>query len=214
MTIEVFGYPNSRSTRVVWALEEAGAAYDYTLVDLGRGEHRGERFRALNPAGKLPALRTGDALLTESPAICLWVAETYPDAGLAPTDPQGRTELMRWLFFIATELEQPLWTMAKHRFALPEKLRVPDVIPTARREFTMAADLLADALDGRDHLVGGRFSIADILAAHTLAWARAAKAPMEQPALAAYAEHQLGRPALARARAREQSALESRQQEG
>jgi glutathione S-transferase len=202
--LQVYGCPNTRSTRVVWALEEVGVEYDYHKVDLLAGAGRQPAYLALNPGGKVPTLVDGDLVLTESAAICTYIGDRFAASGLTP--PAGSIERARynqWCFFVMSELEQPLWTIAKHRFALPEKRRVPAVIETAIWEFAMAAKVLTTGLGEREFLVGDRFTAADILAAHTLAWARAYQLAPGNPHLDAYADHLLARPAWERARARE-----------
>lgn len=202
--MKVFGHPMSRSARVVWALEEAGAEYEFQKVDLMKGEARKPGYLEINPLGKVPTLVDGDLVLTESAAICTYIGERFPTAKLIP--PAGTPDRARHLslcFFVIGELEQPLWTMAKHRFALPEKLRVPAVVDTARREFERPTAALAVWLDGREYLVGDGFTIADVLVGHTLSWARNANVPLGHDVLEDYADRMLARPALARARERE-----------
>jgi len=202
--MKVYGSPKSRSTRVVWALEEAQAPYEYERVDLLKGEARKPPYLRLNPLGKVPTLVDGDLVLTESAAICTYIAEKFPAANLIP--PAGASDRGRYFslcFFVIGELEQPLWTMAKHRFALPEKLRVSGVIDTARREFERPAAALSSWLEGREFAVSEAFTAADVLIAHTLSWARNADVSLGHEALEAYAERMLARPALIRARERE-----------
>lgn len=202
--MKVYGCPNSRSLRVVWTLEELGAQYEYQHVDIMRGDGRKPEYLRINPGGKVPALVSGDIVITESAAICQWVASRHPAAALVP--PSGtamHAAYLRWTMFVVSELEQPLWTIAKHKFALPAERRVPDVIQTARWEYEKAAALLEEGLAGREFLIGDGFTVADVLAAHTLAWARKAAPGAETPGLADYAERMLARPALARARTRE-----------
>ena len=204
MLMKVFGFPKTRSTRVVWTLEEAGAAYEYEAVDLMKGAARRPPYIEMNPLGKVPTLMDGDLILTESAAICTHVAERFPAAKLIP--PVGAPDRGRYFslcFFVIGELEQPLWTMAKHKFALPEKLRIPGVIETARREFERPAGALANWLDGREFAVGETFTAADVLIAHTLSWARNVDVPLGHDVLESYADRTLARPALARARERE-----------
>lgn len=203
--LKVYGCPNTRSNRVTWALEEAGAAYAYHKMDLSAGAGRAPDYLALNPGGKVPTLVDGELILTESAAICTYIGDCFPASGLTP--PVGsveRAHYNQWCFFVMSELEQPLWTIAKHRFALPEKRRVPAIIETAHWEWGVAAKILAGGLGEREFLVGGRFTAADILAAQTLAWARAYKIPLDPAGLDAYADRLLARPALVRARSREQ----------
>ena len=82
--IKVYGFPNSRSGRVVWALEEAGVDYAYVKVDLFKGEGRRPPYIDINPGGKVPTLIDGDLLLTESAAICTYIGDLFPVSGLVP----------------------------------------------------------------------------------------------------------------------------------
>lgn len=173
--LKLYGYRNGRTLRALWTLEEAGAPYEYVEVDVLRGEGKADWFLQINPAGKVPVLVDGDLVLSESAAICLHIAERYPDARLLP--PPGtaaRSECYKWVSFILTELDAPLWTIAKHRFALPADRRVPAVIETAKWEFGEAAALLAQGLAEREWLCGA-FSVADVLAGHVLLWAQSAR---------------------------------------
>lgn len=204
--LTVYGCANTRSTRVVWALEEAGADYEYAPIDLRAGGGRRPDYLALNVGGKVPTLVDDGFALTESAAICSYIGDRFPAAGLVP--PVGSRERARydqWCFFALSELEQPLWTIAKHRFALPERHRVPAVIDTARWEFAVAAKVLAAGLGQQAFIVGQRFSMADILIAHILAWAQACELAPEHDNLRAYAEPLWARPALAAAKRRERA---------
>ncbi|NCO50705.1 MAG: glutathione S-transferase family protein [Deltaproteobacteria bacterium] len=193
----LYGMPNTRSFRVLWILEEAGIEYDYRVVDLGKGGGQDPEFLRLNPAAKLPVLTDGDLVLTESAAICSYIATEAPAAGLIPLqDPAQRALYDQWCFFVLTELEQPLWTMGKHKFALPKDYRVPAVLPTAAFEFQRALGLLARALSERDFLVGDRFTVADLLATHTLNWARAFKIELGSERLEAVRQKHSSRPAF------------------
>ncbi|MCB1890295.1 MAG: glutathione S-transferase family protein [Rhodocyclaceae bacterium] len=200
--LTLYGCPNTRSLRAAWALEEAGAEYAYHPIDLFRGEGRKPPFLSLNPGGKVPLLVTPDGPLSESGAILMWIGERFPASGLLPTAPGPRALALQWSMFALTELEQPLWTIAKHRFALPPEHRVAGIEPTAAWEFQRAASLLAGRLASEETLAG-IFSMADILAAHCLAWAASARIPHGHPALDAYRDRMLARPAARQAIARE-----------
>ncbi len=204
--LTVYGCTNTRSSRVLWALEEASAEYEYIAVDLRAGAGWKPEYLALNPGGKVPTLVDGEFVLTESAAICTYIGDRFPASRLTP--PVGsldRAHYDQWCYFVLSELEQPLWTIAKHTFALPERRRVPAVFDAARWEFAVAAKVLATDLGQREFIVGDRFTSADILIAHTLAWARACKLPLEHDNLTAYADRLLARPAWARARERERA---------
>ena len=199
--IKVYGFPKTRSLRILWTLEEIGADYGLVKVDLFKGEAEEPAFLRLNPAGKVPVLVDDDLVLSESGAICTYLADKYPESGLAP---EPRTEQRaiydQMCFFALTELEQPLWTMAKHRFVLPAQLRVPDVIDAANWEFARAVDALAMRIGEQEFVLGSRFTVADVLVGNVLSWARNSDMPIEADLVNTYADRVLGRPALARAR--------------
>ncbi|MET0218911.1 MAG: glutathione S-transferase family protein [Burkholderiales bacterium] len=202
--LKLYGCPNTRSMRAAWALEEAGAEYDYQTVLLSKGAGRRPSFLRLNPSGKVPVLVDGDFVLTESVAICTYIGDLFPASGLTP--PWGTRERAcynQWMAFAIAEMEQPLWTIAKHRFALPKELRVPEAEEGAKWDFTRACRAFEKGIAGRKYIVGDHFTAADILLTHSLAWAVSARIPVESEALQAYAERLLARPARARATARE-----------
>lgn len=200
--MKLYGYRNGRTLRALWALEEAGAQYEYVEVDVMRGAGREPWFLEINPGGKVPVLDDDGRIITESAAICIHVADKYPKSHLMP--PAGtpeRTECYKWISFVLTELDAPLWTIAKHRFGLPRERRVPAVIETASWEFRNGVKLLASALEDRPHLVGGFFTVADILAGHILLWAKSARLPLGSDSLETYLEKLLAREGAVRARA-------------
>ena len=207
--IQLYGFSGTRSLRATWALEEVGADYTFINVDLKQGAHKQPEYLRVNPAGKVPTLVDGDLVLTESAAICTYIGEKFPVSGLVPPATQlaDRAHYFQWCFFVMSELEAPLWTMAKHTFVLPEERRVPAIIDTAMWEFARAAALLAQHLEGREYAVGNQFTAADILLGSSLNWARSNKLPLESSALKAYADRLSARPALVRAREREARAV-------
>ncbi|PLX88481.1 MAG: glutathione S-transferase family protein [Desulfuromonas sp.] len=197
--IKLYGMPKTRSMRVVWALEEIGAEYRFIPVDLVTGEGRTPGFLALNPGGKVPVLVDGDLVLTESAAICTYLGDRFPESGLVPrcgTVERGLYD--QWCYFVMTELEQPLWTIGKHKFALPKEKRVPEIKDTAIWEFQRAAALLASGLGEKPYLLGDNFTMADLLAAHTLAWARSARISHNIDLLDDYRQRMMAREAFQR----------------
>jgi glutathione S-transferase len=174
--ITLYGMPHTRSFRVLWALEEIGVEYQYQVVNLGKGEGASAEFLALNPSGKLPVLTDGDFVLTESAAICTYLADSYPKKNLMPAvGTQERALCNQWCYFVLSELEQPLWTMGKHKFALPTEYRVREVQKTAGFEFLRAIRVLEEGLKERSFLVGDHFTVADLLTVQTLNWAQVFK---------------------------------------
>lgn len=209
--ITLYGFAQSRSTRATWALEEAGAEYAYLAVDVLKGEGRQPAFLAVNPGGKVPVLVDDGLTLSESAAICTYVGDRFPASGLTPAaGTPERATYYQWCYFVIGELEQPLWTMAKHRFGLPEDWRVPGITATASKEFDLAVRVLEQGLGERPYLLGDSFTAADILAAYTLNWGRKWRVLKTSPSLDAYLGRTLSRPALDRARQREADALAQR----
>ena len=204
--MKLYGYRNGRTLRALWTLEEVGAEYDYAEVDVVRGEGREPWFLQLNPGGKVPVLVDDGAIITESAAICMHIAERHPTSRLLPpvATPE-RTQSYRWISFILTELDAPLWIIAKHRFALPKERRVPDVAATAVWEFGQAASVLAVGLGESRFLVGDSFTVADIVAGHTLLWAKSARIELGSGVLERYLDDLSKRDALERARQRASS---------
>lgn len=203
--MRLYGYRNGRTFRAAWALEEAGAEYEYTEIDLMRGEGREPKFLEINPAGKVPVLDDGGTIITESAAICVHVAEKYPQSRLMPpTGTAERSQCYKWVSYITTELDAPLWTIAKHRFALPRERRVPAVIETAGWEFRTAVKVLASGLGDRPYLVGECLTVADIIAGHTLSWAKSARLSLGSDQLERYLDSLLARQAAMRSRDRVQ----------
>ncbi|MDR5903788.1 glutathione S-transferase family protein [Franzmannia qiaohouensis] len=206
--ITLYGFPSSRSLRAAWTLEELGLAYVYHSLDMMAGEGQGEAHLSRHPDGKVPVLEDGELVLFESLAICRYLAERYGEtSGLLPASPVERAQVNQWLSFVVSELEQPLWTQAKHKFALPDERRVPAILPTASWEFQRALAALQRRFSGDDWLVGGRFTLADIFVGHTLSWGVKFKnrLPLE---LEAYRERCMSRPALSRAIEREKPVAE------
>ncbi len=206
--IKVYGFPQTRSRRITWMLEELGQDYEFKLVDFNKGESQSPEYLAINPAGKVPAMLDGDLLLTESAAILTYLGDKFPDRELVPAAGSAERGLYnQWCYFAMTELEQPLWTMGKHRFALPEEYRVTEIMATAAWEFQRALTLLEQGLGDQQFILGDRFSGADILLTHTLIWAINFKQTVDQDNLQQYVQRNRDREALAKAIAREEAAL-------
>lgn len=170
--IEIYGQGATRSMRAVWAAKEAGVAFEYKEVNLKSGEHRNEDFKKLNPYGRVPALKDGDYLLWESAAILTYLADLAPEKNLVPQDPKGRGLYNKWLHFANTELDAPLFTIEKHIWRYPENERNPEIIKKSLDELQAPLKLITDHLSNNDFLMGETFTMADILMAHCLNWAR------------------------------------------
>ena len=135
--ITLYGTPVSRALRVSWLLEELDVAWQFQFLDFAKGENRSDWFLTLNPSGKMPVLKDGEFVLTESAAIMQYLAEVYGPNWLPARGTQASALHAQWVSFITCELEQPLWTIGKHRFALPEAQRLPAIFPTAKWDIRM-----------------------------------------------------------------------------
>src|ERR1700679_4018739 len=133
--MKLYGFAPTRTIRALWTLRELDLEFEFVTVDLTQGEHRRPEFLVVNPAGKVPVLVDGDFVLTESVAIALYLAEKYPGNGFLPTAVRPKAEVNRWLLFTATELEQPLWRIARHTAIYPKEKRLPEEVPLARQDF-------------------------------------------------------------------------------
>jgi glutathione S-transferase len=204
--LKVYGIPKSRSSRITWLMEELNQPYEFHLIDFSKGDNRSSEFLAINPAGKVPAIDDDGFVMIESGAIVNYLADKHAGEGLIPpagSEARGLHE--QWSYFALTELEQPLWTQGKHRFAIPEEHRVPAVIETAAWEFQKALALLSNGLGDKDYILGNQFQAVDVQLGHTLLWGSHFEQPIEQENLKAYFERVTARPALARAMKKEQA---------
>ena len=200
----LYGYPKTRSVRVAWALEELGLPFDYKLVDLKQGQHLSDEYKAISPAAKVPALGTPEGSLTESAAIVTFLAERHGMHEFIPEPGSfARAKYEEMMLFLASELEQPIWNMAKHTFALPKEHRLEKMREVAAWEFNRALLVFSSMLGDKEFVCGNMFTMADVIAGHILAWAKGSKLDLtlngKTENIAAYAQRVLGREAYERA---------------
>lgn len=197
--ITLYGFNQTRSFRCLWALEESGLPYRFKALNPSAGETRSKDYLSLHPEGKVPAIEDDGFTLNESGAIMNYVGSRCPEKGLLPPDgTQERALYDQALFFVLSELEQPLWTIGKHKFALPAEHRRSEIMDTAQWEFRKAMTTLTNRLGNRTYMVGDSFTGADIMVAHTLRWAELFKMTLDE-SLTAYMNHHYQRPACQRA---------------
>ncbi|MCW3171597.1 glutathione S-transferase family protein [Shewanella subflava] len=194
--ITLHGTPRSRALRVSWLLEELNVDWQFRFINFAKGDNRSKAFLALNPSGKMPVIEDGDLVLTESAAILRYLAEKYGKGQFLPqpgTVQSAKHE--EWVSFVICELEQALWSMGKHRFALPEEQRLTTMLPVATFEFDRAAKIAESWVPESGYLLGEQFTVADVLLTQTLMWATAFKQTIP-PKLGAYLARVQTRPAL------------------
>jgi glutathione S-transferase len=193
--MRLYEFAPTRSIRARWMLQELGEEFEAVTVNLVAGDHRRPQFLKINPAGRVPVLVDGDLTITESVAIVLYLAERDPQRRFLPRDVALRSQVYRWLMFAATELEQPLWRVARHTALYPEEMRLPAELPLARQDFAEMAAVLARHMKDRQFVVGDTVTAADFIMAYTLDWANEAQLLGEFPHLKEYFERMYARPA-------------------
>jgi len=169
MTRVLYGRGQSRSFRCLWALNEAGISFEYIEITPAT---KPDNYAELNSQGKVPTLSDGDLRLTESAAIVNYAGMLSKEKGLIPEDVVMRARYDEICYFVMTELEQPLWTIGKHRFAIPEEHRHEVIFETAAWEFRKALDTLTHLVGRNSFSAGSHFTFADLLIAHTINWAQ------------------------------------------
>jgi glutathione S-transferase len=187
--------PQSRGRTVRWMLEEVGVPYRTELLEYG-STMKAPAYLAINPMGKVPALRHGTAVVTEVSAICAYLADAFPAAGLAPpASDMLRAPYYRWLFFAAGPLEAA-WTNQALGFVVPpERERM-----AGYGNFAAVLNTLELAVVGRTYLVGDSFTAADLYVGSMLGFGMQFGMIEKRPTLADYALPLLQRPAAIRAR--------------
>lgn len=191
--VTLYHWPHSRSAGTLVLLEELGAPYKLEVIDITKGVQREPAFLAVNPMGKLPTIRVGDAVVTEQVAIYIYLADLFPEAGLAPalTDPL-RGPYLRWLVFYAACFEPAMTDLAGKRDPGPAMSS-----PYGSAEAVLGA--LAGQLRHGPYLLGERFTAADVLWGSALKFMTAFKLVPESPEVMGYIGRVTGRPAQAKA---------------
>ena len=186
--------PHSRSGGTLALLEELEADYDLHVLDFGRHEQRAPEYLAVNPMGKVPAIVHDGALVTEQPAIYIYLADLFPAKQLAPPigDPL-RGPYLRWLVFYGSDFEPAMLDKALKREPVPS----PSSCPYGDYD-TMLGTLLGQLARG-PYLLGERFTAADVLWGNALHWMTLFKLLPELPVVTAYVERVMHRPAIVRA---------------
>ena len=186
--------PMSRGRIARWMLEEVGKPYKVEVVDYG-APMKAPAYLAVNPMGKVPALKHGDTVVTEAAAICAYLADAFPETGLAP--PSGsrlRGSYYRWLFLAAGPLEAAASNKALGFVVPPERQMM-----IGYGSMQAVLDTVEGAVQGREYLVGTSFTAADLYLGAHLGWGMQFGTIEKRPAFEAYSSRHLARPAAKRA---------------
>jgi glutathione S-transferase len=185
--------PQSRGRIVRWMLEEVGVPYRTEILEYGT-TMKAPEYLAINRMGKVPAIVHGDQVVTEGAAICAYLADAFPAAGLAP-EPARRGAYYRWLFLVAGPLEAAVTDKALGVSVPPDRQGM-----VGYGTLNAVLETLESALEGREYIAGDRFSAADVYVGSHIGWGMIFKSFEPRPAFEAYWRRISERPAAIRAR--------------
>ncbi len=197
MSEEIVFYTNpmSRGRIARWMLEELGQPYRTEVLDYGT-TMKGADYLAINPMGKVPAIRHRGVTVTECAAICAYLADAFPRAGLAPAlDDPARGTYLRWLFFAAGPVDSAVTARSIGWQVPPERQGM-----VGYGTYEQMVDALETAVEAGPYVLGERFSAVDVYVGSQIGWGLQFKTLPERETFKAYAGRILGRPAALRAR--------------
>ena len=188
----------SRSSVTLWMLEELGEPYDLKLLSLKQGDNLKPDYLAINPMGKVPALKHGDTIITELAAICTYLADAFPQAKLnVPIGTPRRGVYLKWLFFGPGCLEPAVIDRAAPRKEEARRAML------GYGDFDTTMNVLAKAVEKGPWLMGEQFTAADVVIGANIRWGMMFKMIPERKEFADYAARIAARPAAQRAEAKD-----------
>jgi glutathione S-transferase len=198
--------PMSRGRIVRWMLEEVGAPYETEILEY-ESTLKGPAYLAINPMGKIPAIRHGDAVVTECAAICAYLADAFPQAGLAPANgDKARGPYYRWLFFAAGPVESAVTNKSLGVVVPPGRERM-----AGYGSFEAVMDVLEIAVSDTPFVAGEAFTAADVYFGSQIGWGLQFGTLDKRPAFEAYWSRISERPAAVRAREIDDKLIAARQ---
>jgi glutathione S-transferase len=203
-TLTLYTNPRSRGRIARWMLEEVGEPYEVEILDYGT-TMKSAGYLALNPMGKVPALTHGDAVVTEGAAICAYLADAFPEAGLAPMRGDiARAAYYRWLMFVAGPMEAAITNKAMGFIVPPDRQGM-----VGYGSFEAVMDTLEAAVGDGSWLTGANFTAADLYVAAQLSFGLQFGSIDRRPAFEAYVGRATDRPAYKRANDLDNAAIEA-----
>lgn len=189
----LYSNPQSRGRIAHWMMEELGEPYETVWLDYATSMQAPE-YLALNPMGKVPALKHGEAIVTETAAICAYLAAQFPEKALMPTSQTEQAAYFRWLFFAAGPLEQAVTVKSQNWPVTPEQEGF-----LGFGNYTKTINALASALRAKPYIAGTAFSAADVYVGSHLGWGMLFSTIEKQPVFEDYVQRLHARPAYQRA---------------
>lgn len=208
MSLIFYTNPQSRGQIARWALHEVGADYEQRIVTYGE-EMKGDYARNVNPMGKVPAIDHDGRIVTECAAICAYLGDAFPDAGLAPTADE-RADYYRWLFFAAGPLEAAVSNKAVG-FTLEDPSKA---MTLGYGDYDTVIDVLDRKFSSDDFVCGDRFTMADVYLGSHIVWGMMFGSVTERDSFHAYAERVSGREAYKAAKAIDAQLIAEAQAQG
>jgi len=191
--LKFYTNPMSRGQTARWMLEEVGQPYDTEILDYG-STMKAEPYLSINPMGKVPAIAHKGKVITEVAAICCYLADAFPEAGLAP-DPKERADYYRWIFFTSGPIEAAFSNKAAGWEPTPERQRM-----FGYGNYDLAIDTLENALAGKTYIAGDRFTAADLFVGANVNFMLQFNLLDPRPVFTDYAERMTDRDAYRRAK--------------
>jgi glutathione S-transferase len=185
--------PMSRGQTIRWMLEEVGEPYETEILEYG-STMKAEPYLSINPMGKVPAIKHGDKVVTEVAAICLYLADAFPQAGLAP-DPADRADYYRWVFFTSGPVEAA-FTAKSMGWEVPQDKQAM----AGFGNYETAMSTLEKALTGKEYIAGDRFTAADLFVGAMVNFMLQFKLLEPTPVFTEYAARMTDREAYRRAK--------------
>ena len=191
--------PQSRGRIIRWMLEEVGQPYETEVI--AYDQIKSERYLAVNPMGKVPAIRHRNQIVTESAAICAYLADVFPEAGLRPTDHE-KADYYRWLFYAAGPVEQAVTNHYAKWDPAPEQMRM-----FGYGSYEKVVSVLDELFVLRDYVCGDRFTAADVYVGSAIMWGTQFGTLPSRDSFASYADRLKGREAFKRGWAKDDEAV-------
>src|SRR5687768_2024544 len=185
--------PQTRALTVRWLLEEVGQPYETEILQYGTTMKQ-EPYHSINPMGKVPAIVHNGKVVTEVAAMCCYLADAYPEAGLAP-DPRDRADYYRWIFFTSGPVEAAFSNKAAGWEPTPERQRM-----LGYGNYDLAIGTLEKALSGKTYIAGDRFTAADLFVGANVNFMLQFNLLEPRPVFTDYAARMTDRDAFRRAR--------------
>jgi glutathione S-transferase len=195
--VTLFHSPNTRSSGALTLLKELNADFELHILNMKANEQRGAEYLAINPMGKVPAIKHGDELITEQVAIFLYLADLYPEANLAPAIGEPlRGTYLRWMVYYGSCFEPAIVDRAQKNAPAP-----PAMSPYSDYDTMLSA--LTDRLSQGDYFLGDQFTAVDILWGHALTWVTMFELVPMLPVIKTYIDRINTRPSVVWTRAKD-----------